>query len=161
MGLTAVLDRIDYEIIAELQKNARLSNKDLARRVDLAPSSCHARVRALQAAGVFRGFHAEVEPEVLGIQQQALIFVGLSRHNREVVEQFVGEVTELPEVVRLFNISGQMDFVLQVVARDTLHLRNFALDHLASRPEVTRIETSLVFDQVGKAALPRLAKDAA
>lgn len=156
-----MLDRIDYKIIAELQKNARLSNKDLARRVDLAPSSCHARVRALQAAGVFRGFHAEVEPEVLGIQQQALIFVGLSRHNREVVEAFVGEVTELPEVVRLFNISGQMDFVLQVVARDTLHLRNFALDHLASRPEVTRIETSLVFDQVGKAVLPRLAKDEA
>lgn len=152
-------DRIDYKIIDELQNNARLSNKDLARRVDLAPSSCHARVRALQAAGVFRGFHAEVAPEVLGIRQQALIFVGLSRHNRAVVERFVDEVTALPEVVHLFNVSGQMDFVIQVVARDTLHLRNFALDHLASRPEVTRIETALVFDQVGKAALPRLAED--
>ena len=151
-----MLDRIDYKIIDELQNNARLSNKDLARRVNLSPSSCHARVRALQASGVFRGFHATVEPEALGIHQQALIFVGLSRHNREVVETFVSEVTALPEVVHLFNVSGQMDFVLQVVARDTLHLRNFALDHLASRPEVTRIETSLVFDQVGKAALPAL-----
>lgn len=72
------------------------------------------------------------------------------------VEAFIEDIRVLPEVVNLMNISGQVDFVLQVVARDTLHLRNFALDHLASRPEVARIETSLVFDQVAESALPNL-----
>ncbi len=153
------MDRIDYKIIELLQNNARLSNKDLARQVNLAPSSCHARVRALDEAGVFRGFHADVDPEALGIGQQALVFVGLARHNRAVVEAFIEDLKGLPEVVNLFNISGQMDFVLQVAVRDTRHLRNFALDHLASRDEVTRIETSLVFDQHSAHALPNLARD--
>ncbi len=150
------MDRTDYRIIELLQNNARLSNKDLARQVNLAPSSCHARVRALDESGVFRGFHADVAPAALGIGQQALIFVGLARHNRSVVESFIDEVVALPEVVNLFNISGQMDFVIQVVVRDTRHLRNFTLDHLASRKEVSRIETSLVFDQHSKHGLPNL-----
>lgn len=154
------MDRTDYRIIELLQNNARLSNKDLARQVNLAPSSCLARVRALQAAGVFRGFHADVEDSVLGIGQQALIFVGLARHDRAVVDSFIDDMMALPEVITVFNISGQMDYVLQVAARDTKHLRNFALDHLGARPEVSRIETSLVFDQHRKHALPNLAGEA-
>ena len=150
------MDRTDYKIIRLLQNNARLSNKDLARQVNLAPSSCLARVRALDQAGVFRGFHADVEPGVLGVGQQALIFVGLARHDRGVVDTFIEDMMALPEVVHVLNISGQMDYLLQVVARDTGHLRNFALDHLGSRPEVNRIETSLIFEQHSKHALPNL-----
>jgi DNA-binding Lrp family transcriptional regulator len=79
------IDRIDGRILDELQKNARLSNKELAGRVGLAPSSCLERVRRLRRDGVPRGFHAEVDPGALGIGLQALIAVRLARHSRDLV----------------------------------------------------------------------------
>ena len=67
------LDRTDCEILAELQKNARLSNKELAARIGLAPSSCLERVRRLASAGVLRGYHAQVDPGALGIGLEAMV----------------------------------------------------------------------------------------
>ncbi len=141
------LDRIDFEIIELLQKNARLSNKSLAREVGLAASSCHARVQNLMSAGVFEGFHARVNESAMGVQQQALYFISLTKHSRQVVEEFMRDLLALPEVVTVYLISGKIDFVVHAVAPDTVHLRNFALDHITVRPEVTQIETALIFDK--------------
>ena len=134
-------DRIDFEIIRHLQNNARLSNKELAHLVDLAPSSCHTRVRALDEAGVFRGFHAEVDESKLGIGQQALYFVSLAVHTRDCCEQVRHDMIKLPQVITVYLISGKTDYVMHVMEKDTASLRNFALDHITSRPEVERIET--------------------
>jgi len=147
MSANKPLDRIDFELIRLLQNNARMSNKDLARRVGLAPSSCHARVAALTAAGVLKGFHADVDTEALGIGQQALYFISLTQHSRAVVEEFFQTLLALPEVVNVYLISGKTDFVVHAVASDTRKLRDFALDHITIRPEVTQIETALIFDQ--------------
>ena len=70
------LDRIDFDILAALQNDGRLSNKELAAKVGLAPSSCLERVRALRESGVLRGFRAEVDPEALGIHLQAIAKFG-------------------------------------------------------------------------------------
>ena len=93
------LDRTDFEILAHLQKNARLSNKELAARVGLAPSSCLERVRRLVERRVLRGFHADVDPAALGIEIEAMIAVRLVRHSRKDVDQFRAHVMGLPEVV--------------------------------------------------------------
>jgi DNA-binding Lrp family transcriptional regulator len=82
------LDRIDYEIVRHLRNNARLSNKELAERVGLAPSSCLVRTRLLQQAGVITGFKAEVNPARLGVGLQAMISVRLKRHYKPDVEAF-------------------------------------------------------------------------
>ena len=148
------LDRIDFEIIEQLQKNARLSNKELANLVDLAPSSCHTRVRALQEAGVFRGFHAEVDEAALGVGQQALYFVSLSVHSRDCCESFRKDMIALPQVTTVYLISGKTDYVLHVMEKDTASLRNFALDNITCRPEVVRIETALIFDKQHNPAVP-------
>ena len=141
------LDRIDFEIIRHLQNNARLSNKELAQLVDLAPSSCHTRVRALDESGVFRGFHADVNENELGVGQQALYFVSLSVHTRDCCEDFRRDMIKLPQVITVYLISGKTDYVMHVMEKDTESLRNFALDHITSRPEVERIETALIFDK--------------
>ena len=83
MSIKTRLDRTFERIIALLQKNARLSNKELAAHVGLAPSSCLERVRSLQEAGVFKGFHADVDPKALGIDLQAMIAIRLSGHSRD------------------------------------------------------------------------------
>ena len=92
------LDRIDFEILAALQEDARLSNKELAARIGLAPSTCLVRVRRLVEAGVLRGFHADIDPAALGVGLMAMISVRLSRHARDTVETFRQHVLSLPEV---------------------------------------------------------------
>ena len=81
----APLDRIDRAILAALQQNARLANKELSARVGLAESSCHERVKRLVQSGVLRGFHAEVDPRALGVGLQALVAVRLARHTSAAV----------------------------------------------------------------------------
>lgn len=151
-----VLNRIDLAILAALQNDARLSNKELAARVGLAPSSCHERLRRLERGGLFRGFHAAVDPHALGIGLEALVFVRLGRHSREQVESFRRYVLELPEAIGLFHVTGKFDFVIQVAVRDADHLRNLTLDAFTTRPEVSNLETHLVFEHVRKPELPRL-----
>ena len=152
-----VLDRIDFELLSALQKNARLSNKELAARVQLAPSSCLERVRRLERLGVFRGFHAEVEPHALGIALQALVFVRLARHSRDKVRAFREHALGLAETVALFHVTGEYDFLVHVAVRDADHLRDLALDAFTTRTEVAQMETHLIFEHARRAELPRLA----
>ena len=147
-------DRIDFEIIEQLQNNARLSNKELAQAVDLAPSSCHTRLKALQESGVFRGFHADIDESAMGVGQQALYFISLSVHTRDCCEQFRKDMIKLPQVITVYLISGKTDYVMHVMEKDTESLRNFALDHITSRPEVVRIETALIFDKQHSTSVP-------
>ena len=91
------LDRIDFDILAELQNNARISNKELAGRVGLAPSSCLQRVRRLGQAGVVRGYHADIDPAALGIGLEAMVSVRLQQHSLDLVEAFQEHLLSLPE----------------------------------------------------------------
>lgn len=150
------LDRIDYEILDHLQKDARHSNKELAAAVGLAPSSCLARVQRLREANVLRGFHADVDPEALGIGLQALIAVQLQKHSRPKVKAFWKHLLGLPEVLAVFHVTGEYDFQVHVAVRDAHHLRDLALDAFTTRPEVARIATSLIFESRRKPAMPRL-----
>ncbi|HVB31409.1 MAG TPA: Lrp/AsnC family transcriptional regulator [Gemmatimonadaceae bacterium] len=142
------LDQTDREILAALTNNARLSNKELAARVGLAPSSCHERLRRLVQTGAVLGFHADVNPAVLGYGIEAMIAVRIPQHSRENFEQFRAYVVTIPEVVDVYHVSGEIDFLVHVVARDAQHLRDLALDRFLSRPEVGHIETELIFDHV-------------
>lgn len=140
------LDRTDYAILEALQGDARLSNKELARRIHLAPSSCLERVRKLREAGVLRGAHAEVDPAAFGVGLQAFIEVRLAKHSRPEVEAFRAHVLALPEVQGLWHVSGQHDFLVQVAVRDSSHLRDLAMDQFTARPEVIQLQTSLIFE---------------
>lgn len=141
-----LIDRIDFELIELLQNNARLSNKELAAAVGLAPSSCLARVQRLRAEGVLRGAHTEVDPEALGVGLQALIAVQLRQHSRAKVKAFWKHALALPEVLAVFHVAGLHDFQVHVAVRDAHHLRDLALDAFTTRPEVAQIQTSLIFE---------------
>ena len=150
------LNRTDLDILAALQNDARLSNKELAARVGLAPSSCLERVRRLREGGVLTAFRAHVEPRALGISIQALVFVRLARHAREQVKSFRKHALSLRETIGVYHVAGQHDFLVHVGVRDANHLRDLALDAFTSRAEVARIETHLIFEHVPKAQMPVL-----
>ncbi len=152
------MDRIDFVIIDFLQKDARLSNKELAAAVGLAPSSCLARVQRLRAEGVLRGATTEVDAEALGVGLQALIAVQLSQHSRARVKAFWKHALGLPEVLAVFHVAGTHDFQVHVAVRDAHHLRDLALDAFTTRPEVAHIQTSLIFEVARGRAMPNYLK---
>lgn len=148
------LDRIDFEIIRALQNNARLSNKELAAKAQLAPSTCLERVRRLQRLKVLGESHTEVDPQALGIGLQALIFVRLGRHSRTHVAAFRKHCLALVETVAIYHVAGQQDFIVHVAVPDAARLRDLALDAFTTRPEVAQIETHLIFEHARKSTLP-------
>ena len=141
-----ILDRTDFEILRLLQNNARLTNKELAAAVHLAASTCHERLKRLQASGVLRGAHADIDLRAVGLGLEALLFIELAKHERAVVDRFLQETESIPEVRRVFLVTGRYDLVAHVAVRDMEHLKNLAFDRFTSRPAVVRIETSIVFD---------------
>ena len=150
----AALDRIDYQIVGLLRNNARLSNKEIAGKVGLAPSTCLVRTRMLQQSGAISGFKAEVNPLALGVGLQAMIAVRLKRHYKPDVEAFRQHALDLPEVVRLYHVAGPIDFLAHVWARDPEHLRDLAMTAFTAREEVSHIETELIFEHVSCRELP-------
>lgn len=140
------LDRTDFGILRLLQNNATLSNKQIATAIGLAPSSAHERVKRLRDEGVLRGAHAEVDLRAMGVGLEALFFIEMTKHERLTVDRFMAEVADIPEVRSAFLITGRHDLVVHVVVRDTQHLKDLALDQFTTRPGVTRIETSIIYE---------------
>jgi DNA-binding Lrp family transcriptional regulator len=142
------MDELDASIVRILQSDARLSNRELARRLGVAPSTALERVRSLTTRGVIRGYGADVDLAALGRKAEALVSVQLRHHQRASYESFRETVGSWPEVVTLFVVSGGSDIVLHVAVRDAERLHSFLVDRLATRPEVSRFQTSMVFQRL-------------
>jgi len=140
------LDEIDRELLRALAEDARMPNNKLAERAGVAPSTALQRVRALRAAGVLRGFHADIDLAALGRPLQALVAIRLSSHSREQIDSFTGTVRRLPGVLSVFHLAGATDYLVWLAAPDAQGLREFVVDHLATHPAVAHAETSLIYE---------------
>lgn len=148
------LDRIDRDILARLQNDARISNKELAAAVHLAPSTCLQRVRHLRDDGILGRAHAQVSPTALGIGLQAMVMVRMQHQSRDKLETLRSALLAREEVLALYEVAGRMDLHVHVAVRDSTHLRYLTLDALSSRPEVRQIETAVIFSYTRSPALP-------
>ena len=151
------LDSVDHAILAVLQDDARTSNRELAAAVHVSPSTSSERVRNLRADGVIRGYHADIDFGALGRHVQSLTAVTIRPPTREHVEAFRNWVSELPEIVGVFVISGTSDFLLHVAVPDTNALYAFVIDRLTERPEVADVNTSVVYEHIRRTVLEPLA----
>ncbi|MBB5630051.1 Lrp/AsnC family transcriptional regulator [Sphaerisporangium krabiense] len=150
------MDELDSEIIRLLQTDARQSNRELARQLGVAPSTCLERVRALTRRGVIRGYHAEIELGALNRGVQAMVSVQVRPLSRSVITTFKDSVSRLPEVLSVFVLAGGDDFLLHVTAQDLDHLHAFLLDRLSQRKEIVGFRTSVIFQRVHNTVLSRL-----
>lgn len=150
------MDELEASIVRLLQSDARLSSRELARRLEVAPSTVLDRVRSLTRRGVIRGYHAEVDLAALGREAQALVSVQLRHHRRGSYAAFREAVGAWPEVLTLFVVSGEGDIVLHVAVQNTERLHAFLVDKLATRPEVARFQTSMVFQRLDNRVLEAL-----
>lgn len=142
------LDALDEKILWELVKDARLSNAALAERLHVAPSTTHARVKALKDAGLIRHSHVQVDYEALGMTVQGLVAVRLRAQARPEVRTYARKVIQLPNVLSVYFVGGAVDFLIHVACTSTSQLRDFVASHLSMDPAVASTETQIVFDHL-------------
>jgi Lrp/AsnC family leucine-responsive transcriptional regulator len=160
------LDAIDRRILAILQKDGRLSNQDIADRVNLSPSPCLRRIRRLEESGVIRGYVALLEPSLLGLGLLAYVNVRLEKRGGTAVspgtknppthaELFREAVRGWPEVVACDAMTGEMDYLLRVQVADMAHFSRFVQDELLHHPSVIDVRTSFSLERIKETtALP-------
>lgn len=138
-------DQIDFEILRELQNNARISNKDLAEKNGIAPSTCLERVRRLKDEGVIQHFRAEVSAKALGVGVQAMISIRLRQHSKISYERLCKEISEIEEVINVYLLAGSIDLLVHVAVRDIEHLRSVVIETFTTRYDPEHMETSIIF----------------
>jgi Lrp/AsnC family leucine-responsive transcriptional regulator len=150
------LDRYDRRILQLLQRDGRLSNQELADQIGLSPSPCLRRVRALEEAGIIRGYHALLDANKLGLTLMALVYISMDRHTPERFAHFDAKVRALPEVLECLLITGQdADYQLKVVVRDMQAYQQLLLDQITRIDGVTGVHSSFVLRRVvDQSALP-------
>ncbi len=139
-----MLDELDKNILHILQKDARISNTELARRVNLSPPATHARVRRLEKDGLIERYTTIVDRQKAGYDLLCFINVSLQLHDTEQVSGFLKIIEEMPEVLECHHVTGEYDYLLKVVTRNTEGLENFLMNRLTPVSGVARIHTNLV-----------------
>ena len=142
------MDRIDRNILAELQKDGRLSVTELAERVGLSLSPCHRRVRALEEPGVLLGYRAQLDPAALGLNFSAMVFATLREGDRLAVEAFETALVEIPQVVDAQRLFGEPDYLLHVITQDLPAFQRLYDESLSTLPNVQRLTSTLVMKRV-------------
>jgi Lrp/AsnC family leucine-responsive transcriptional regulator len=153
--LPLTLDPIDLRILARLQEDARLSNVDLAKAVNLSPSPCLARVRRLEESGLISRYVTLLDPIRLGLTVSVFIQVRLEKQVERSLEAFERAMKERPEVMECYLMTGSSDYLLRVVVADIQALERFIVDFLSKVPAVGNIQSSFALKQVKyQTALP-------
>ena len=137
------LDSIDRRLLAELQAEGRVTNVDLARRVGLTAPPCLRRVRALEEAGVIRGYHADLDAPSLGFTITVFAMVSLKSQAEEDLRAFEQHIATLPEVRECHMLNGEIDFILKIVSKDLQSFQELLTSKLTPAPNVASVKTSL------------------
>lgn len=142
------MDLLDQKILEALQASGRKKNADLARELEVAPSTMLERVRRLESSGIVKGYRAIIDPEKLGLTVQAFVSVSLYRHNAEHIRKFEEGIRRMPYVRACYHLTGRFDYLLYIAARDLNQLGVLVKKEIASLPGFGKSETFLAFSEV-------------
>ncbi len=143
------LDRTDKRILAQIQKNGRISNLELADAIGLSPSPCLRRVKQLEESGIIEGYTALLSASKLGLKLIALIQINMDKHTPDRFEHFENTIKSCPEVLECLLIAGQSaDYLLKIAVQDMEVYQDFLLNKITKIPGVTDVHSSFVLRQV-------------
>jgi DNA-binding Lrp family transcriptional regulator len=142
------LDELDAAIVRELQRDARRTNRDIARAVGVSPSTALERTRALRRRGVIKGALLDVDLSAIGRPVQALIAVRVRPPTRRNIEAFRDWARQLPETVGVFVTAGTEDFLVHVAVPDNNSLYEFVIDKLTARTDIADVRTSVIYEHI-------------
>ncbi|PCI53209.1 MAG: ArsR family transcriptional regulator [Gammaproteobacteria bacterium] len=153
------LDNIDLRILTLLYNDADITNKELAAKIGIAPSTCLERVKRLKQNGVIKGAFIDVNLKTIGGNIEAIAAIRLKPYSEKIVNKFRDDLLKYPEILNLYHMGGSYDYFIHMSVQDSEHLRQFVFKKITSRDEVTTVETSLVFEHSRSGVLPDFQQD--
>lgn len=142
------MDDYDRKILAELQKDGRLSLTELGDRIGLSLSPCHRRVHALEKAGIITDYRATINPAAVGLNFSAIVFVTLQGTDRQSVHAFEDAVPQIPEIIQAQRLFGDPDYMLHILTTDLAAYQKLYDDSLSTLPSVLRLRSTLVMKSI-------------
>lgn len=143
-----LLDAHSLQILAQLQRDARLTVQQLSDAVGLSSTPCWKRVKDMEAAGVIHGYTTRIDREKIGLHLACVVEINLSQHTEELVQRFERAVMACPQIVRCSSTTGQADYILTVVAPDIKQYERFLHDTLFKLPGVAHVCSSIVLKEI-------------
>jgi Lrp/AsnC family leucine-responsive transcriptional regulator len=141
-------DRVDRAIVAQLQRDGRIANVDLADAVGLSPSACLRRVKALEADGIIAGYRAEVNPGKAGLGLTVFIGLKVKNHSRDTSQRMEEGLLAIPAVVACYLVSGSDDFLIEAAVPDLAGYEQLLLDQVLAIPGVTEARSTFAIRTV-------------
>jgi Lrp/AsnC family leucine-responsive transcriptional regulator len=144
------LDRLDRKVLNELQRDGRISNVDLAARVNLLESACLRRVRALEQAGLIERYVALLDQKQVGLSGTVFVHIVLRREEQSELAAFEAAIQDIPEVMECYLMTGEFDYLLRLVVSDMADFERLHNDALTRLPGVSRVNSSVAIRTVRK-----------
>ena len=146
--MAEILDETDLQILRTLQKNAKLTTKELADAVHLTPTPVFERQKRLERKGYIKKYVAVIDAEKLNLGLQVFCKVKLKQINHKIADSFVHRIMRIPEVTECYNTSGAYDYMLKVRARDMKQYQEFVLNKLGELEDLSSIESTFIMSEV-------------
>jgi Lrp/AsnC family leucine-responsive transcriptional regulator len=138
------LDQIDRKVLEILQTNAKITNAQLSKEIGLSPAPTLERVKKLEQSGIIKSYHAQLEPDKVGLGVSTFVQISLVGHRKAVTESFVEKVHEIPEIIECHHITGTGDFLLRVISKDISTYQKLMLEKINEIEEVASTQTMVI-----------------
>ncbi len=142
------IDDLDRQILDIVQGNGRISNAQLAEKINLSPAATHKRLRRLENEGYIEGYYAKINRRKLGYRMLCYIHISIKTHSSDELKKFREMLKEMPEVLACSFVTGEFDYVVKVAIRDEADLENFILNKITPVPGVSQVSTRLVVAEI-------------
>jgi DNA-binding Lrp family transcriptional regulator len=138
------LDEIDFKILKVLQEEGKISNLNLSKKIGLSPAPTLERVKKLEQSGVINSYHAQLDEIALGLHLNALVQITLVRQLPDAAENFLKQAYNIPEVMEVYQVTGNYDFHLRVITKDILDFERLIREELSKIDEIANLQTMVV-----------------
>lgn len=142
------MDDFDRKILRVLQRDGRIKNQQLAEQIGLSPAACWRRVKAMEEAGVITGYGAQVDAQSVQMGLCVLLNVSLTRHAKDLTQDFIEAVKDRPEVLQCWALTGDYDFTLRVVTPDIDAFDHFLEDFIFTLPGVSQVKSNIALREI-------------
>lgn len=148
MALHYKIDQIDKQILEILQENAKITNAQLSKDINLSPAPTLERVKKLEHAGYIQSYHARLDGQKLGLGVATFVSIKLNKHNKESNENFVRQVRAIDEIVECHYVTGSSDYVLKVVSKDIDSYQSLIMNKISEISEVDNMQTMVILNTI-------------
>ena len=144
MSTIMKLDQIDRKVLEILQSNAKITNAQLSKEIGLSPAPTLERVKKLEQGGIIKSYHAQLDPEKVGLGVTTFVQVSLVGHRKAFTENFVAKINDIPEVTECHHVTGTGDFLLRVIAKDIASYQRLMLEKINEIEEVASTQSMVI-----------------